>query len=670
MRRLLICLVVIPVLFLIFSPSTLSVDEALTFTNFQHLGNRKTDALKQVDAINAGRYLTDADGRSMIRTYPDDTGEFVWLADIGLMRRALGLGAMRKAEIFRAQAYVAVIGALLLVMCRVSFRTLVPAFLLLFFFSLPVIAKWGGRAWPQLLAVVTTFVLLDLSANKSGDGRLKNELWRLFLIALYAGWLRSFRAEAGYIVGLPFLLLLALNLVVVARDRITRERTRHPKDSATALALAKRWVALPAKWLRARQLPRIDTRLAGVRELVACAVILGGLTAASLGFYFNIKLFEVIEGVDHQPTLNGHLVWHPLYVGLGYQYHYPESISWKDDYGSLLAQKENGSFSGWGPESEDAARKRYLEIMIRNTGWVLQVYLSKLRMVLFDTAKGATFPLLIAALAALNGLLILHRLTGGGLAGGLQFIVASIAMIAAASMPAIATTPQYETAVDSALSGIVLFGLARGMGELIERDEGKARDESYWAGFRLAAGSFGIAICALLTLGVARAAWTESHRRDLTTALASEEIEYTQLLDEYHADAVVAFNRLSDAEREELSLKISDRYGRGLSPQLAFAKDPTAYSLINATWTDEYLFLLVRLAKPVLGQHVIPIGFKFRNLESRYLVDRIHLPPLMKARVWLFSMKAPRETVEALSIGDIVRFGGKHERRVISGARG
>ncbi len=186
----------------------------------------------------------------------------------------------------------------------------------------------------------------------------------------------------------------------------------------------------------------------------------------------------------------------------------------------------------------------------------------------------------------------------------------------------------------------------------------------YGRHFGLALAFGGLLLSLTLVLLLARSASIESHRDRLAHELAAGEIDLMELADAYHADAVSAFNRLSDREREEIAGDSAARYGRGTGPHLRLSKKATGFQLIHATWTDEVLFLLVRTPKRTPRDTTIPVRFGFRNPATPPSDDWIHLPPTTRPGVWLLSLRAPRKHIESLTIGALQHLeAGTHPAR-------
>ena len=662
--RLLLALLLLPSLFLLSSPDAHVGDQAITYSRLQSsVGFRNKVLLAQVAAINKGQYLVGKRGRSMTQESPDDLGALLWQADLALVRRALGLGPMSPSGIYRIQSHVSVLAAGLLLLLGVSYFETFLFVVLLVLFAPSGIGNHDGRLWPQVISLALTFVLIDMATRRVADEPSQPPLRHFFAIALFTGWMGIFRAEAHYIALVPFLALFATNLAILVWNRPPRHPDRSSWRAGVTglLSEARRWLTRNRSG-ESRRFPKWTVGLASpqLRAVLVSAVVIAGIFAASGVGTLNIALFEVIEDTEHQPEMGRHLFWHPLFLGLGAHHHHPENIYWHDFEGKIEAQKESGVFSGYTREYEQTIRHRYLDILTHNTSTVFQAYLRKARDLFAGqhAAVSGALPLAIIALLGLILLFSVQRSRGSSLAGGLNFALASVSVVAVAALPGIMTTLDYATALCPALTAASLFGAALTARTCAADPPPECGDDRYWLWFRRVTIVIPVASAIVLAAVGIRSASIRAHREQLSQQLAGGSLSYSQLLDEYHADAVTAFNSLSRAEREKLTREISGHLPPRLDPKVRLVPGTPTSLVVDARWRNDHLYLLVRLKERLTGLNVIPVQLGYESEDAIHLNDLIFLPPRIESGPWLLSMRAPRNHVRDIAIGRIAHYHG------------
>ena len=186
--------------------------------------------------------------------------------------------------------------------------------------------------------------------------------------------------------------------------------------------------------------------------------------------------------------------------------------------------------------------------------------------------------------------------------------------------------------------------------------------------------------------------WIRHHRLELTASLASGNLTFDELVDEYPTDATLAFNRLPTAGRSALITSLVDEGRPRLPSGVKRSQTNAPLEIKFAHWAKETLYLVVHFDRPTGWRPLaIPVGLEYvetdrtapeksrhrraRAFEELRLVaetagidlgdtftllevknDLIYVAPRTAAGDWLFAMRAPRATVETCVVGPLVRY--------------
>lgn len=630
------------------APSREDVERAAVYSGIGAVGKRYATLAEQVDLHRNGHYLVRADGTSFVVDTREDIGTRLLLADLAFVRATLGLAPLEKADAFRLQGYVIASGAVLFVVLGAPLSAVAASCLLLVLFVLPDVTGVAERSWPQIAAVAFSFALLHVTARDVCEGLSWRKLLRLATLGFYVGALGVFRIEASYVPLAPFAGLLALHTLVLGGWLLKAVRSDGVQSTfRRCLAFVRR---------RAGEKTGPRPAVPGLRELGACAAVIAGVLAASPASTLNLIFFELIEGVEHRPEIGQHLFWHPLFIGLGAQVHFPENLYWSDDLGRLEARRANDSFVDFDRASEAAARERYLEILVRNTPFVTQVYLQKLRLLVDGLVPGASTAAIlpciaIGCLVVFLGIARRHR---DGSVWGPTLAIGSLGIMAITAMPGLVALVRYAVAFPVAIAGTVLFAMVVSGERIFAGEEPIAEEEQRWRGIGRSALVATLILGSALLLLLLRVSLVESHRQRLTERFMTLSLSFDELLEEYHADAVAAFNVLPDGQRSQIAADLMRQHGKRFDADVRRAIGASNPEVLLARRTDKTLYLLVKLNARSLRTKVIPVRLDFYNAES--MNDLIFLPRGTRPGVWLFSVRAPRDTVARCTIGEIQPF--------------
>ncbi len=676
LARLALCLIVCSVLYVLVSPASTDVDQSVIYSSSFELGERNMMLSQQIDAINRGNYLVRENGVSFTRNATEDIGHSIFLANLALIRNILGLGPMSWSDVHRIRGVMAAASIAVLFLWGAPLGALLAMALLTWLFTSPLLGLNAERVWPQIMAVGFCFVLLEgLTREIERRDHPYRGILALFGVGVFAGSLGLFRSEARHIALLPFAAILATHTVALAlwlfsgssdavgfdpgEDGSERAAGWKQRFRIRAGTAAQRLRALPA---------RVVSMDRGLRGVVASAAAVAGILAVSPLAHLNLELFERIEGVDHHPDVGKHILWHPLFLGLGWYWRSPENVAWHDNVGRLEAERTNGYFSSFGLDTEEAERRRYFDILTHNTPLFVDVYLRKAREILYDqTSRPVALAVAIAFFIALFGVTRLRNKSG---LDGSTLTIGTVAMGFSALAPGLVAGPAFAVAFNAVLAGIILFGGRSILRQMESTDvELSAADRAHLRRMHkglLAAAVVGALLAILL---FARVASINEHRIELAARLEQGELGFDALLGEYHSDAVLAFNSLRLSTREKIAKAVVAEYGAGLPPSVRRTHTSAKLKILHVRRTQQTLYLLVQTSTALKFESVIPVRMELAARESvprpagadfsaffHTNSDLIFIPKHTVPGVWLFATRAPKDTVERLVIGDLVRY--------------
>jgi hypothetical protein len=640
-----LCLLVVPVAFVLAAPDSTSID--FDFRHQSGFGNRLIALYRHCEAVAQGHFLTDETGGSFTRDANEVLGPNLAIADVALVRSWLGLPPATFNQVLRWQSHLAAFAAVVMLVAGAPLWTIGLYLLLLWLFPATPASLAGQRAWPQLIAVaLAVCALASLSRWAARERPQWLPLAGLLGLALCAGLVGQFRDEARAHFLVPLLVL------AVASAGVALLRPAAVRDS---LARARR-----------EGLAGLSAELRIVLAVVVAAL---GVASVTLLRDLNLRVFEAIEDVEHRPERGWHLFWHPLYLGLGFDFHTRENLAWEDPIAVADAHAAHGSFVGFTSDYERSIRDRYLEIAYRNTPFFARVHLHKLRVALFGEGRQTTTLLLsLAVLLVFAATRELRRRPGDPVREACM-LLGGVALAGITLAPGLMAGSDHLQVLDAGLLGAAFLAAATWLVR-VPADEAAGGEPVYARrlGRVLRAGI--LAGLLLLSLVCWRVVRVESHRQELSAALASGDVEFADFFSEYHADASWAFNDLPRSARAAVARRLTAARSRPLDPGLRFASARGSSQVLAGIWTQRALFLLIRLDRGARGGS-LPLEFEFRKpalvptntldtldfspphrrtsrLDS--LPRKLHLPTPLDPGPWLFSIRAPRANLEAIEI--------------------
>lgn len=623
------------------------------------LGNRLGNLLRQEEAIAAGHYLADASGGSFTRDATERVGLNLWLADLALWRQLRGRPPPTRLDALSLQPWLCSLGVVALVVLGApawGVAWVVAVFLL---FPAPAASEVGQRTWPQLLALGMALALVERAAealDRRGPLALGRTVAPLFGWGLVAGLAGVVRDEAAATVAIVLAGLAAWQAAGWGIGRLAGDADLAPPSRAPE---GRR------PW--GRVLGPLRAGAAEPRAVVAVAIALVGLAAASLAASANLRLFEAIEGVDHRPVRGRHLFWHPLVVGLGQDFHAQEHLSGTDGTGITLMHAETGAFRGYAePAYERALRERWLALAWHNTPFVLEVYTHKLRRLLLDPARPrtATLGLLFGGLLALA----LARTARARSAGDALRLGAAPLLVGAYLGPGLMMSPAYATALDPALASAALL-----CGVVVARPRpgGVASPARRRRGRRVGGALLAVALLAVAAVA-GRAIAVVAERQRLSRGLQEGTLALEAALDAYHADATLAFNALPPERRRRLAEELLAAGAGADAGRVELRRRAEASPLRAAVWRGDQLYVVLQPDRTLEGAG-LPMRLRYREparfptfegaglrwlppfdrvAERSELGSRLYVPDPLPPGTWLLSVRAPAAHLASIALDD------------------
>lgn len=648
---------VVPLAWLLGSPDAGSLDRDHRFeAAAERPGQNRT---RQAASVGDGHYLADGAGGSYTREAHGPIGANLWLADLALWRRVTGgppptyADALASRRLWLAGAVAA------LVATGAPVWAVALSLALLAAFPVPASSPDGDRAWPSLVAVVGTLgALLRIAAEAGAWRRPLRSVGVLGGLGLGIGLAGAFRPEAR---GAPAATLAGVALLAALAGLL-------PPSPVAG------WRA------RLRDVRRWPRALAGLqrRELrvaLLAAAALAGIALAPLAVRANVALFELLEETEHAPPAHTPLVWHPLLLGLGSEFHSQENLEPSDLLGLVEMHLATGTFSGFhDPDYEAALRERFLGIAARNTPFVLQAWAQGLRELLLDDTRPLTTPLALAAALAIGAAVLrgAHRRPDGAVA-----IAGAAGLAAAFAVPPLlagrALAAGFAPAL-AAATGLAAAAALRGS-ETPHAPQGPPAEPSGFGARALRAAAVAAAAGAVLLAAVA---WwsiaTQIERDALAEDLASGAAGYEDLLRAEPADAALAFNELPAARRAQLAdAWLAERpWPSTVAPPSPDAAAPAVRAVWGVGWLGDTFLVFVRneerLVRAVLSLDVelwmpayLPVAAEgtldpappfAAEREIDRVHRRIHLPDDVAPGTWLFGLHLPSRFVSAVSFDE------------------
>lgn len=642
--RVVLGLLLAPVAFVLAAPESQSLD--FDYRHQAGFGNRLITLHRQVEAIARGHYLADESGGSFTRDAAEVVGPNLLLANAALVRSWLGRPPPTFDQMLRWQSHLASLAVLAMLASGTPLWTVGVALLLLWLFPNTPATLAGQRAWPQLLTVA--LAVGALASLSRWIARERPRVWALagmLLLALCAGGIGHLRDEARFHFLAPLLGIAAATAgAALLRLRTQRDAIARVREAGLAAATVEMRIGL------------------------AVAVMTAGVVATTPLRDLNLLVFEAIEDVEHRPKRGWHLFWHPLYLGLGFDFHTQEHLAWLDPIAVADAHAATGSFSGFDASYEAIVRDRFLEIAWRNTPFFAHGLLHKLRVAFFGTGRPKTMPLLaLATLLAGASCVRLRGRAGDPQAREACLLLGGAGLVGVALAPGLMAGSEHLHVLDAALIGASLLAAAS-LAPRALRDRPDP-EPSYPV---CLARVLGVA-AAVALVGLAALCWrviaVERHRGELTAALASGDLRVTDLLSEYHVDASRAFNALPQARRTALARELAARE-EPLDAGVRLASARGSSKIRAAVWTERALFLWIEVDRLVRVPS-LSLRFEFRepalvpvgNLDTldfspphtgvqpyESLKRNLYLPVPMERGPWLFSIRAPRAHLDAIEI--------------------
>jgi len=585
---------------------------------------------------------------------------------------------MTNDDVLRIELHVLVIAVALLFLPGVPLwmsAVQSAALLLAYFFGILV---WDDTVrWSPVLSAVMALTLISLIADNVGRRPSAKTIVAAVLTSVFTGALVYLRKDGYYIAVFPMLGIVIINVTMLLFHLVS--------------ALVKRKKTQPSERLVDEFLTSCRTNM---RILCYSVVMIVGLTIVPKALlHLNIKVYEIIEQVEHYPSRKGHLVWHPMYIGLGvghsplrfetnYTYTY-ENAMWLDESSISRALQEDIKAVYPGERYEKVVRRIFMGVLKRNTPAVMRCCIFK-GTELLRIAEWWV-PLTLTLLFALSSLMFFCP---GTIPSISTYLFATCLLLFTCAVPPILAVPAriYCVGFLTAVVAVPVFAgvfIIRTMSKFRGKNGGddamfdecaSARLDEYP---NLVKKAVNVVLIVALMLSVTlfvRSGSVYRHRRHLGEMLSSESLDFADLLQEYHADAVSAFNALTGQQRKKLLDKVLSQYGR--NPDVIITPLPKKGSLrvLHAAWVEKRVFLLIELRKDLVGEGNIPVNIELYDEYYRELPETrrdsmfsripgtghrrtnsiVLLPRGLKAGVWLFSFSANRDYVKKCVVGDII----------------
>jgi hypothetical protein len=512
---------------------------------------------------------------------------------------------------------------------------------------------WSGWGfWPPAPCAVVALMSLTLFALRIRDLSLRRELWQLLAISLVGGVLGLLRRDCFFFMVVPFAAICAFSVLALSTQVIHE-----------AISL-KKW-ALPVRDVR-RVLH--DSRFILKIGVIAALVVLSTMVIPKVLSYLNIRLFEIIEQVEHQPRWEGHPLWHNLYIGIGGTLdpaagtpspHNAENITWNDLCGFSAARQASPTTPKYSPAYFEVLREQYMTILHNNPADWFEACFAKAKHLLFYLKEW----LLVCLVSILMALAVGWSRRDAFLEVSL-FLLSSAAIFLVCLAPPLLTTLtgsgfltvpltghafQYAVGVHAAVITFPPLSAAF-LATILRRDRMRIPEEPdvYTENYRQAALRGLMVVCVAVIIigfcGIGHIRNNYTERRDLATELAAGRVSINSLLQSYHATAVHAFNTIPEQSRHSLLAATMVEPGNLAGCSVSALKGDSDISLVHARWIGERVFVFLRCKRPLHGSliplHIAPDSLPQGKNAHPTSNAIILLPTALRPGTWLFSFAA------------------------------
>lgn len=610
---------------------------------------------------NSG-YLETIEGNSVTRDNPTDIGMYVWQANLKLARQIFSRGpsTLSYKDFSNIQAFFISVTLALFILLRFDFVAVVLSTVALVVSKAGLINPLSVSSWSVVPCIVTALVLLFwLCKSMKKEDVDRWDYISLLVLSTMGGVLGSFRASGAILIEGTFWLILGLigtSLCIKYPDQ-TKERFKHIYALIISRVQVLDWKIVKKRdWDTFKNELKSADKLNGLPRifLLSLTIVLGISFVAPTIQYINIAAYELVDDSTHQSKMGGrHTKWGPLYAGLGHSGAVPpyrgvlnrpeapfwngENIYWNDSAVRLMVSKEQGQFFGWDQSYENASRNSFFRILFYNTPLVAKIYFYRLRAIILEFAQYFLFAIggLVAIVCVSFRSLSLRSMTGVIWTSG------CVMMAFLSALPVLGAVSRFHAFIYAATS-IGLFSFVFLFWLLSAREDLKSDLKPFFRSLHfLLIGILALGLCFML-----RVSYVESHRDQLLAELKLDEISLPELFNNYHADAVDAFNNLDHDKRAKLALTVA---GTDSELRKNFI-EVKSEDILFVDYKNDTIFTLLKVDERFDQSRVFPIQMLFKENNFNMTTDVMALPFRVEPGVWMMSFRMPQEHVNGAVI--------------------
>jgi hypothetical protein len=550
-------------------------------------GARANYIISQIQAINSGHYLIDENNhQSLTRNFRDDIGPYVWLADIALVKRIFSKEALifSVKDIYRIQLFMIAFFFIAVFLPFIPLKLSLTASLTLQILIALNVLKWDIIfRWPPTLSAILTLTLLAALIDKKKEDMKWKNLLQVTGISLFMSFLSYLRKDGYFISLFPFAALLLISAIMFGGSFIRFRTRKNPSEIETQ------------RFRNHRSLNAI---------LIVSLTVVVSMAFVSKGVLFlNLKLFEIIEKTSHQPKFNGHLFWHPIFLGIGGARYNTgsilnhENIIWTDYCAYTNAEQTIPGVVVWSDKYEEVLKKSYGEIFGNNTKEILNIYLTKF----LDALKFVGYSKIAVLMILLLGLAFLAFSNVRESVGYIFYIIGFLALFMTAILPSILTiiSPSFIQGFYAVVDGGMIFTSLAIIMYAKRKNETNPSGDSTASFFKYPLFIFLAFFLSFTLVLTFMCRSTAKERSTLESAVENNRLTRDLLQNTYHADIINVFNSLPPALKNTFIEKLASD---GLEKErYAISEKGTdiGYKVKGFIWHHDRILIFLEFEKPV-----------------------------------------------------------------------